>query len=122
MSTGEGQTPRDGQAPRDAESRRGERIAVGGPDDSVSRIQLAARWAEAYGGDGDSLAKILKRFRSAYDYLDAVIHGVEPADLEPETSDATPSEAQVTAYAPPSPSPPPPESSQPPAAESRPWS
>jgi hypothetical protein len=25
---------------------------------------------------------MLKRFRTAYDYLDAVIHGVEPADIE----------------------------------------
>src|SRR5437764_14371853 len=84
MITGEGENPRDGQPPRDADSRRGERIGVGGGDDSVSRIQLAARWAEAFTAEGDSLGRILRRFRLAYDYLDAVIHGVEPPEVDSE--------------------------------------
>ncbi len=54
-------------------------IGVGGGDDAVSRIQLAARWAEAFApASGDSLRAALARFRSAYEYLDAVTHGVEP--------------------------------------------
>jgi hypothetical protein len=90
MTTGEGSDPREDQ-PRAPEEQprppaeaphRGDRIGIGGGDDSVSRIQLAARWAEAYTTDGESLATILRRFRAAYEYLDAVIHGVDPPDLD----------------------------------------
>jgi hypothetical protein len=64
----------------------GERISLGGGDDSVVRIQLAARWAEAFAsGDGDSLTARLQRFRLAYEYLDAVTHGVEPPGLNGES-------------------------------------
>ncbi len=87
MSTGEGEDPRNGQARRDGDERHVERIGVGGGDDSVSRIQLAARWAEAYGSENDSLRGVLHRFRAAYDYLDAVIHGVEPAELDNEADE-----------------------------------
>ncbi|MDQ3809312.1 MAG: hypothetical protein M3336_03385, partial [Chloroflexota bacterium] len=46
---------------------RGERIGIGGGDDAVTRIQLAARWAEAYAPEGnDKLGHILRRFRLAY--------------------------------------------------------
>jgi hypothetical protein len=90
MSTGEGQDPRDRQERRDGEGRRGDRIGVGGGDDSVSRIQLAARWAEAYSQDNDSLGSVLKRFRVAYEYLDAVIHGVEPPEPDSAVADARP--------------------------------
>ena len=127
MSTDEGGDTRDGQHERDDRGRPGERIGVGGGDDSVTRIQLAARWAESYGPDGDSLGSILKRFRAAYDYLDAVIHGVEPPDLDRELAEAPTARAPVSAPAyaasssstsgPPEGSPPPP----PPAPESRPW-
>src|SRR5690242_11774057 len=110
MSTGEGEDPRNGQARRNGEDRggRGERIGVGGGDDSVSRIQLAARWAEAYGQDDDSLGSVLKRFRAAYDYLDAVIHGVEPPDLDTEAIQARPTPTGTPVapgYAPPPPPP-----------------
>ncbi len=85
MSTGEGPDvggdARDDRGNREDHSRRGDRIGIGGGDDSVTRIQLAARWAESYGPYTDSLGGILRRFRAAYEYLDAVIHGVEPADL-----------------------------------------
>src|SRR5579871_2926228 len=94
MSTGEGVDPRSGAAQRD--ERRLDRIGVGGGDDSVSRIQLAARWAEAYGKDADSLVSVLKRFRIAYEYLDAVIHGVDPPQLE---SEAPPVASPPPAYA-----------------------
>jgi hypothetical protein len=101
MSTGEGQDPRGGPPPGDRDdrnerSRRGDSIGIGGGDDSVSRIQLAARWAEAYGREGDSLTSALKRFRTAYEYLDAVIHGVDPPELQDEVAAAPP-----PAYAPP---------------------
>jgi hypothetical protein len=88
MSTGEGEDPRGERSRRDGEQRRGEHIGVGGGDDSVTRIQLAARWAEAYAGEGDSLGGALRRFRAAYEYLDAVIHGVEPAELDSVASEA----------------------------------
>jgi hypothetical protein len=85
MSTGEGADgKRDARDDKDDREHRGERIGVGGGDDAVTRIQLAARWAEAYGRGPDSLGSILKRFRAAYEYLDAVTHGVEPADLDRE--------------------------------------
>jgi hypothetical protein len=87
MSNGEGGGASDGSAQRDDNSRRGERISIGGGDDSVTRIQLAARWAESYAPDSDSLGNVLRRFRAAYDYLDAVIHGVEPPELDRETSE-----------------------------------
>lgn len=86
MSTGEGPATggdaRDDRGNREDHSRRGDRIGIGGGDDSVTRIQLAARWAESYGPYTDSLGAILKRFRAAYEYLDSVIHGVEPSDLD----------------------------------------
>src|SRR3712207_8169620 len=80
MTTGEGPTggPRNEERP----PQRFERISVGGGDDAVTRMQLAARWAEAYGTGPDSLGNILKRFRAVYEYLDAVTHGVEPAELD----------------------------------------
>lgn len=126
MSTAEGGAPRGESAPRngDDRDRRGEqRIGVGGGDDSVSRIQLAARWAEVYGGNGDSLVSVLKRFRTAYEYLDAVIHGVDPPDLESETADERPAPSYAPPPPPPwsSPAPTPPEGTPPPPAEPRPW-
>jgi hypothetical protein len=122
MSTGDGGDARDGKSDREERGRGGDRIGIGGGDDSVTRIQLAARWAESYSPESDSLGRILKRFRAAYDYLDAVIHGVEPADLDHvlEETPPAPVHAAVAAppYAPPSPSPPEP-SPQP--EEPRPW-
>jgi hypothetical protein len=111
MSTSEGDDPRDSRDRRDRDQDRGQHIGVGGGDDSVSRIQLAARWAEAYPGQGDSLSAILKRFRVAYDYLDAVIHGVEPPELD--SLEAAP--APAAASAPPWPAPHPPAPTPPPA-------
>ena len=81
MQTGE-ETGVAGEKATQDEGRH-DRIGVGGGDDSVSRIQLAARWAEAYAPPaGDSLSNALKRFRTAYEYLDAVTHGVEPPNLD----------------------------------------
>ena len=108
MTTGEGTNPRDGREPRDDRDRRGDRIAVASQDDAVARIQLAARWAESYTPEGDSLGGMLKRFRAAFEYLDAVIHGVEPAELTREVTDVRPSQpaaetAPTPAYANPAP-------------------
>jgi hypothetical protein len=128
MSTGEGVDARDEHSDRDDRDRRGERIGVGGGDDSVTRIQLAARWAESYGPAADSLGGVLKRFRAAFEYLDAVTHGVEPPDLDRELAETRPAQQPVPAPAyaapsaasqPPQASPPPPP--PPPAPESRPW-
>ena len=99
MTTGEGGDARDGRAGREERDRRGERIAIGGGDDSVSRIQLAARWAESYAPEGDSLGSALRRFRTAYEYLDAVIHGVEPADLDPDVAGTPTAHVPVPTYA-----------------------
>jgi hypothetical protein len=69
--------------PHDDERRPGDRINVGGGDDSVVRLQLAARWAEEFSPrDRDSLNARLRRFRKAYDFLDAVMHGIDPSDLD----------------------------------------
>ena len=122
MTTGEGPNPREGQPRAEADAaRRGDRIGVGGADDNVSRIQLAARWAEAYTTDGESLAAILRRFRAAYEYLDAVIHGVEPPDLDSTAEQTTPAAPPPGAVAPPAwgerePEPTPPASPPPPPA------
>ena len=56
-----------------------QRIGVGSGDENVAKIQLAARWAEAYGPDDrDSLEAALQRFRRAYSYIDSVTHNVAP--------------------------------------------
>ena len=72
-------------------------------DDSVVRIQLAARWAESFGPTTDSLGNILRRFRAAYEYLDAVTHGVEPPDLDRDLASTRQASQPVPApaYAPP---------------------
>jgi hypothetical protein len=122
MDEGRGDDRADG---RDDREGRGERIGVGGGDDAVTRIQLAARWSEMFAPEsGDSFVGTLKRFRTAYEYLDAVIHNIEPPELEmPEASVrgaqvAPPPQQQPVAppqYSVPSPPPPPP------GAEPRPW-
>src|SRR5579884_3594509 len=109
MTTGEGSNvagggPADRADGRDTERGRGERIGIGGGDDSVTRIQLAARWSEAYAPPHDSLAAVLKRFRAAYEYLDAVTHGVEPPDVErdqPELAHTMPTPAAQPGAPPP---------------------
>jgi hypothetical protein len=72
-------TPAAPGKPDEGKEREG-RIGVGGGDETVVRIQLAARWAEAFApARGDSLHATMQRFRQAYEYIDAVTHGVEPA-------------------------------------------
>lgn len=59
------------------------RIGVGSNDDAVVRFQLAARWAETFAPHtGDTLERSLQRFRVAYEYLEAVMHGIEPSPFE----------------------------------------
>ena len=101
MSTGEGVggDARGDHAGEDRD-RRGERIGIGGSDDSVTRIQLAARWAETYSPRVDSLGSALKRFRAAFEYLDSVTHGVEPPDLDRELMETHPASPQPVAPAP----------------------
>jgi hypothetical protein len=61
---------------------RPELIGLGGNDESVVTLQLAARWAEKYGPDqNDSLEDALRRFRRAYNYVNAVIKLVEPEEI-----------------------------------------
>jgi hypothetical protein len=60
---------------------RTELIGLGSGDEQVVTLQLAARWAEKYGPEqGDSLEDALRRFRRAYNYVNAVIKLVEPED------------------------------------------
>jgi hypothetical protein len=110
MHTGE---PQGGEGREDRRDQRdAQRIGIGGGDDQIARIQLAARWSEAFAPeDGDSLVSMLRRFRTAFDYLDSVTHGVEPAQFEPDQPNSS------------SPSAPPPPTSEPtaPAPEPRPW-
>jgi hypothetical protein len=57
----------------------GHDLQVRGPDERGALIDLAARWAEIYAPDeADDEWSALERFRAAHDYLDAVIHGIEP--------------------------------------------
>ncbi len=105
---------------------RAERIGIGGGDDAVTRIQLAARWAETFAPEhGDTLVASLKRFRAAYEYLDSVIHGVEPSEPPPDQPErrAPAAAAPPSSYAPPSAAPPtaPPSPPSPPESEPRPW-
>jgi hypothetical protein len=61
---------------------RSELIGLGGSDESVVSLQLAARWAEKYGPENeDSLEDALRRFRRAYNYVNSVIKLVEPEEL-----------------------------------------
>jgi hypothetical protein len=131
MHTGEG--PGGGGERDDRRDQRdAQRIGIGGGDDSIARIQLAARWSEAFAPEnGDSLPRMLRRFRTAYDYLDAVIHGVEPAEIEPDSTARPSSIAASAPPAPPAPAPPAPPAPAPPSApeppapeplpEPRPW-
>lgn len=55
-----------------------EYIGVQGGDETIAKLQIAARWAERFAPPADDLNGILNRFRRAYGYLEAVTHGVEP--------------------------------------------
>ena len=57
-----------------------ELIGVQAGDEAVAKMQLAARWAERYSGAAEDIRDVLKRFRMAYSYVDAVTNGVEPED------------------------------------------
>jgi len=60
-----------------------EQIEVRTNDERVALLQLAARWSEAFSRhQGDSARAALERFRFAFDYLDAVVHGVEPPNRD----------------------------------------
>jgi hypothetical protein len=56
------------------------RIGVGGGDENVAKVQLAARWAEQYAGSDDSLDSALNRFKRAYLYIDSVTKLVDPTE------------------------------------------
>jgi hypothetical protein len=54
-------------------------IDIRGPDERGAQLQLAARWAERYAPPiGDTERAARKRFRLTHDYVDDVIHGIEP--------------------------------------------
>jgi hypothetical protein len=54
-------------------------IDIRGPDERSAQVQLAARWAERYAPpEGDTERAALERFRITHDYVDDVIHGIEP--------------------------------------------
>jgi hypothetical protein len=54
-------------------------IDIRGPDERSAQVQLAARWAERYAPlEGDNQRAARERFRITHDYVDDVIHGIEP--------------------------------------------
>ncbi|MFN0071218.1 MAG: hypothetical protein ACKVVP_06980 [Chloroflexota bacterium] len=57
-----------------------ELIGVQASDEAVAKLQLAARWAERYAGPTEQIGDVLKRFRMAYTYVDAVTNGVAPEE------------------------------------------
>jgi hypothetical protein len=58
------------------------RINVGGGDENVAKIQLAARWSEHFAPDqGDSLDAALQRFQRVYHFVDSVSKLVDPNQL-----------------------------------------
>lgn len=84
MTTEQPSEEAQGGAQKEKEERRDEHlIAVSAGDESVAKLQLAARWAERFGSrNEDSMLSMLKRFRLAYEYLDAITHGIEPPGEE----------------------------------------
>lgn len=67
------------EAEAPAPAAPGERVGVGGGDENVAKLQLAARWAEQFSPEGDdSLEGMLSRFKRAYHYVDSVTKLVEP--------------------------------------------
>jgi len=65
--------------PEEGSPALSERIRVQSDSDMVAIAQLAARWSELFRpAAGDTSAAALRRFRAAYEYLDAVTHGLEP--------------------------------------------
>ena len=57
-------------------------IDIRGPDEGSARVQLAARWAERYAPpEGDTERAARERFRITHDYVDDVIHGIEPKTI-----------------------------------------
>ena len=56
-------------------------IGVEANDETVAKLQLAARWAERYAGTSDDLTEVLRQFRRAYAFVDAVTNGIEPVEL-----------------------------------------
>lgn len=64
-------------------------IAVRAPTEEVVLVQLAARWAETFGGrPAESRHSRLERFRAAHAYLEAVTRGRTPPDLDAPDLDA----------------------------------
>ena len=62
-------------------SARSDLIGVGSGDENVAKVQLAARWAEAYApAAGDSMEDALRRFKRVYTYVDSVTKLVEPEE------------------------------------------
>ena len=60
-------------------SARSEQVGVGSGDENVAKIQLAARWSEAYApASGDTLEEALRRFKRVYNFVDSVTKLVEP--------------------------------------------
>jgi hypothetical protein len=119
MQTGEGPGgPGAGEGKDDRRDQRdAQRIGIGGADDQIARIQLAARWSESFAPEGgDSQTSKLKRFRVADDNQDSVTHGVEPAELQPDHANSS---ASVPTSAPQASEPAPPASE--PQTEPRPW-
>jgi hypothetical protein len=80
---GAGPTPRraGAEVPPEADGfyKASDRVSVGGGDENVAKLQLAARWSEQYAPkEGDTLEAALQRFRRVYTYVDSVTKLVDP--------------------------------------------
>jgi hypothetical protein len=74
--------PNPPAAPETGAAATAQIISVGGASEDITLFQLAARWAEKFApSGGDTLADMLKRYRVAYEFLDAVAHGNKPPEL-----------------------------------------
>ena len=65
----------------DDHPERNEVIGVGGGDENVAKLQLAARWAEKFAEPNDTLEAALKRFQRVYNYVDSVTKLVDPDQI-----------------------------------------
>lgn len=65
---------------RERERPESQHVNVTASDESVAKLQLAARWAEMYAQGDDSMQATLRRFRRAYEFLEAITHGIQPPE------------------------------------------
>jgi hypothetical protein len=71
------------ETPEQSSRAEDQQIALDSTDEEVLLVQLAARWAERFAPPGETGSSAAWRFRTAFEYLGAVTHGVEPQNETP---------------------------------------